>query len=119
MMYDRTLENRLHVFEDITCDNHDTLYELMSAFMDLCKMLSQKEVITEDEFDHITNKRRYIPSTTNIPDVHAHWEEIAPGRGKLYFKCSNCSTTFVPSHGLVYKYCFYCGAKMDEVPSEY
>ena len=52
-------------------------------------------------------------------DVHAHWEEIAPGRGKLYFKCSNCSTTFVPSHGLVYKYCFYCGAKMDEVPSEY
>ena len=47
-------------------------------------------------------------------DVHAHWEEIAQGRGKLYFKCSNCSTTFVPSHGLVYKYCFYCGAKMDE-----
>ena len=48
------------------------------------------------------------------PVAHAHWEEIVPGGGKLYFRCSNCSTTFAPSHGLVYKYCFYCGAKMDE-----
>ena len=66
----------------------------------------------EHEITDLINNN--VPTSDVAPVAHAHWEEIAPGGGKLYFRCSNCSTTFAPSHGLVYKYCFYCGAKMDE-----
>lgn len=80
----------------------------------LIQPLSTSTVMSNELIKQHEACRMAILALKQESSIHAHWEEIVPGGGKLYFKCSNCSTTFAPSHGLVYKYCFYCGAKMDE-----
>ena len=52
---------------------------------------------------------------------HGHWErvsrEYAAGEGaEMYAKCSKCGSievVYTPSYVQRYKYCPYCGAKMD------
>lgn len=120
-MYIETLENRLHLFEDITSDNHDTIYEVVSAFSALCRLLSQKEILTSDEFNSIVNKRRYHPPTETKPVIHAHW---VLNKERMVFVCSYCGESPTDGTGHTfddrmlkernYRYCRYCGAKMDE-----
>jgi hypothetical protein len=49
---------------------------------------------------------------------HANWEYIADcGEGNCYGHCSNCKTQHKASNPtalkMEYRYCRYCGAKMD------
>lgn len=117
-MDNKTLENRLHLFEDVASDNHDTIYEVVSAFSALCRLLSQKEILTSDEFNSIVNKRRYHPPTETKPVTHAHWKDnyVFIKNDHTNIECSNCLCDIdVKSDDTeIYRYCPWCGAKMDE-----
>ena len=59
----------------------------------------------------------YEPVEEVLPVIHAHWALYLDENNCTYgnYACTNCHTI----QGLMkYRYCPYCGAKMDEVVEE-
>ena len=56
-----------------------------------------------------------IPDADVAPVIHAYWIEKNCIIGK-YFECSNCYKPENKHTAITGKYCWYCGAKMDDKP---
>ena len=58
---------------------------------------------------------KLVDSVDAVPVIHAHWVE-EPDRVN-HWHCSNCGLT-VGMASLAYKYCYTCGAKIDDKKKE-
>lgn len=80
-------------------------------------------VMTQDVVDKSVVKRLIIqvPTVDAEPVRHGHWNhvsrEFAAGEGAdMYAQCSECGTielVYTRAYAKRWKYCPYCGAKMD------
>ena len=72
--------------------------------------LNEKVYDTNDFLDSIDD----APTIEAAPVVHAHWIEREFPLGKNY-ECSNCQHIDGKHTAFRGHYCWYCGAKMDEI----
>ena len=61
---------------------------------------------------------RFYPAADVAPVVHGEWEIKKIGDGGTTRTCSNCNitqTVTIYNNKVMFRYCPYCGAKMDGV----
>lgn len=70
--------------------------------------------ITRGEYKLINSVLFEFPTVDAVPARHGKWYELATYEGcEVDLRCSNCGAT-VSGFVQNYKYCPYCGARMDE-----
>ena len=75
---------------------------------------NEKDYVPYVHYDDMVKVVKGIPSLDVEPVIHAHWALYLDENNCTYgnYACTNCHTI----QGLMkYRYCPYCGAKMDEV----
>ena len=66
----------------------------------------------------ITDPNEQCPHCIEVEPVkHGHWieEGLVDGNGNRYCRCSNCEKGDTQAISQIVPYCWWCGAKMDEV----
>lgn len=76
--------------------------------MTMSNLISRKDAID------IMNAKGDVAQETLLPLRHGHWIQAVHNRWFSYIKCSKCKRYLRDIHPSDYKFCPYCGAKMDE-----
>lgn len=66
-----------------------------------------------DAWDEIIDALENIPAADVAPVAHGHWIEKKSAVGR-YFECSNCGAHENKHTAIKGRFCWGCGAKMDE-----
>lgn len=66
-----------------------------------------------DAWEEILDALENLPAADVAPVVHGHWIEKKSAVGR-YFECSNCGAHENKHTAIKGRFCWGCGAKMDE-----
>lgn len=66
-----------------------------------------------DVWEEILDALENLPAADVAPVVHGHWIEKKSAVGR-YFECSNCGAHENKHTAIKGRFCWGCGAKMDE-----
>ena len=66
-----------------------------------------------DAWEEILDALENLPAADVAPVVHGHWIEKKSAVGR-YFECSNCGAHENKHAAIKGRFCWGCGAKMDE-----
>ena len=84
------------------------------------KICKKYDYTTEELVSDIEDTLSECFSADIQPVIHAHWidegeDENDPNSGNHLYRCSNCNHSDLQAETTEVPYCWYCGAKMDEV----
>ena len=74
--------------------------------------------LTPAAWDEITDAINEVPSADIQPMRHGYWilhENQSQDDGNYLYVCSNCNHSDIHAKTIEVPYCWYCGAKMNEV----